>query len=54
MDPKRWKQIDELLDAAFELEPDKREAFLDQACVGNEELSIQFFIAQLHQFHRFL
>ena len=31
MDPKRWKQIDELLDAAFELEPDKREAFLDQA-----------------------
>ncbi len=41
MDPKRWKQIDELLDAAFELKPDKREAFLDQACAGNEDLRKQ-------------
>jgi len=38
MDPQRWKQIDELLDAAFELEPGQRRAFLDQACAGDEAL----------------
>ena len=38
MNPERWKQIDELLDVALELEPDKRAAFLDDACAGNEIL----------------
>jgi len=55
MDPKRWKQIDELLDAAFELEPDKREAFLDQACAGNEDLrkQIEALLAADERAHSF-
>ena len=56
MDPKRWKQIDELLDAAFDLEPDKRKAFLDQACVGNEELKkeIEALLAADERAHSFV
>ncbi len=38
MNPERYKHIDELLDVALELEPDKRAAFLDEACSGNEVL----------------
>lgn len=38
MKPERWKQVDALFDAALELEPDKRAAFLDQACAGDEAL----------------
>ncbi len=38
MDPERWKHIDELLDAALELEPDKRSTFLEEACAGDEAL----------------
>ncbi len=34
----RWKQIDELLDAALELSPADRPAFLDKACTGDAEL----------------
>src|SRR5262245_16360145 len=34
----RWKKIDELLDVVLELEPDKRSAFLEQACAGDEDL----------------
>ncbi len=38
MTPERWKQISGVLDPVFELEPDKRPAFLDSACSGDEEL----------------
>lgn len=38
MNPERWKQIDELFDAALELHPNKRSAFLDEACAGDEVL----------------
>ena len=38
MKPERWNQIDQVLDAALELPPDKRAVFLDQACIGDEEL----------------
>lgn len=38
MKPERWKQIDGLFDEALELESDKRAAFLEQACAGDEEL----------------
>src|SRR6266404_7533657 len=38
MKPERWKQVDQLLDTALELPPEKRAAFLDQACAGDEEL----------------
>ena len=32
------EHIDEILDVALELEPDKRAAFLDQACAGDQAL----------------
>ena len=38
MRPERWKQIDDLLEAAFEQPPEKRSAFLGMACAGDEAL----------------
>lgn len=38
MTPNRYKQINELLDAVLKLEPNQRQAFLDQACAGDEAL----------------
>lgn len=38
MDASRWKQIDDLLDAALDLAPEKRLTFLDQVCAGDEAL----------------
>src|SRR5262249_50937530 len=38
MKPERWKQVDELLEAALERPEPERAAFLDQACAGDEEL----------------
>ncbi|MGH9801446.1 MAG: WD40 repeat domain-containing serine/threonine protein kinase, partial [Blastocatellia bacterium] len=38
MNDERWQQIDEILQAAFDLEPHERPAFLDEACAGDDEL----------------
>jgi serine/threonine protein kinase/WD40 repeat protein len=38
MDPQRWKQINKLLDAVIDLDPDKRLALLDHACAGDDRL----------------
>jgi eukaryotic-like serine/threonine-protein kinase len=38
MDLERWKQVDSLLQSALEHQPEEREAFLRQACVGDEAL----------------
>ena len=38
MDSERWKQVDSLLQSALERPPDEREAFLRQACAGDEAL----------------
>lgn len=38
MTPERWKQISAVLDEVFDLEPDRRFAFLNRACSGDEEL----------------
>src|SRR5262245_39784888 len=38
MKPERWKQVDELLEAALECPATERAAFLDRACEGDEEL----------------
>jgi len=38
MTPERWQQIDKLLESALEQEPDRRAAFLEQVCAGDEEL----------------
>ena len=36
MDLERWQQIDKLLKAALELPPAERDAFLEQACMGDQ------------------
>ena len=38
MPPERWKQIDELLEAALKHPESERASFLDRACAGDEEL----------------
>jgi len=38
MDPNRWKQIDNLLQAALERPPAQRAEFLRQACAGDQAL----------------
>ncbi|MGO9240584.1 MAG: protein kinase domain-containing protein [Bryobacteraceae bacterium] len=38
MDPERWKQVDSLLQAVLERRPGERDAFLSQACAGDEAL----------------
>jgi tetratricopeptide (TPR) repeat protein/predicted Ser/Thr protein kinase len=38
MDSDRWKQVDSLLLAVLERPPDERDAFLRQACAGDEAL----------------
>ncbi|MGH9844514.1 MAG: serine/threonine-protein kinase [Blastocatellia bacterium] len=38
MKPERWKQIEQIYDAALERDTSRRAAFLDQACEGDEEL----------------
>jgi serine/threonine protein kinase/Tol biopolymer transport system component len=38
MTPNRWQQVDKLLEQALEQEPDRRAAFLDEACNGDAAL----------------
>jgi hypothetical protein len=38
LSPERWKQVEELVYAALDCEPDRRSAFLEEACGGDEEL----------------
>ena len=38
MTPERWRQVTEVFDAALEVEPDQRAAFIDEACRGDLEL----------------
>lgn len=38
MTPARWQRIEEVLQAALDREPHARAAFIDAACVGDEEL----------------
>jgi Tol biopolymer transport system component len=38
MKPERWAQIDRLMDEALALAPAEREAFLNEACAGDDEL----------------
>src|SRR5262245_27260448 len=38
MKPERWRQIDQLLEAALERQPEERAAFLAVACAGDESL----------------
>src|SRR5689334_19586257 len=38
MTPERWQRVDEIFQAALELKPEERSAFIENACSGNEEL----------------
>ena len=38
MDSDQWKQLDKLLHAVLERPPQERDAFLRQACAGDERL----------------
>ena len=56
MKPERWQQIDKILEAALEQEESQREAFLDQACVGDEALrsKVKALLAEHKQSENFL
>src|SRR5262245_32589160 len=41
MNPERWRQIDQLLDAAMERRPEERAAFLAVACADDESLRLE-------------
>jgi eukaryotic-like serine/threonine-protein kinase len=38
MEPNRWRQVDNLLQAVLERAPEERESFLHQSCEGDDEL----------------
>ena len=38
MEPERWRKIDELFHAALDCEPERRSAFLDASCSGDNLL----------------
>ncbi|HJZ13439.1 MAG TPA: serine/threonine-protein kinase, partial [Acidobacteriota bacterium] len=38
MNPEHWKELDRLLDAAFDLPAEERAAFLDEACGADDDL----------------
>src|SRR5271154_1865492 len=38
MDPKRWKQVDDVLQSALDRAPEEGEVFLREACGGDEAL----------------
>jgi serine/threonine protein kinase len=38
MEPNRWKQVDNLLQAVLERAPEERDSFLRQSCEGDDEL----------------
>jgi eukaryotic-like serine/threonine-protein kinase len=48
MNPKRWQQIKQLYNSALEIDQDRREAFLQKACTGDESLrkEIERLLAQ--------
>jgi serine/threonine protein kinase/Tfp pilus assembly protein PilF len=56
MDPDRWKQVDNLLQAVLERPPEERDAFLHRACAGDRELEheIQSLLSSEQQVSSFL
>ena len=48
MNPERWRQIKQLYTSALEIDQDRREAFLQKACTGDESLrkEIERLLAQ--------
>jgi len=50
MEIERWKLVDDMLQSALELAPERREEFLAQACAGDPALADE--IASLLTSHR--
>src|SRR5262245_34408037 len=50
MTPERWQQADEVLQAALDLEPEAREAYIAEVCAGDGELRQE--VETLLQFHQ--
>lgn len=38
MNPDRWRKIEQIYNAALELQPDRRDAYLAEACAGDDSL----------------
>ena len=49
MDSERWRRIEDLYEAAVALEPDRRAAFLDESCSGEESLRREVESLLLHE-----
>jgi serine/threonine protein kinase len=56
MTPERWKQIEKLYHAVLQREAARRDAFLDEACVGDEVLrrEVESLLAQQKSAERFI
>src|SRR5437870_13778896 len=56
MKAERWKQINDLFQSATECPPEKRAAFLDQACHGDEGLcrEVESLIASYERAENFI
>jgi len=52
--PERWQQVDKLLEAALEQEESQREAFLKEACRGDEALRQEVESLLEHQSEHFM
>jgi eukaryotic-like serine/threonine-protein kinase len=56
MTPERWQKIEQVCNAALEREPSQREAFLAQACRGDDDLrrEVESLLAQEKSAERYL
>ena len=56
MDSERWKQVDDLLQSVMDRAPEERDAFLRQACAGDETLEreVRSLLTSEEQAGRFL
>src|SRR5258706_13625616 len=56
MTPDRYLKIDQLVDAALEVDPDARDSYLDKACGGDGELrrEVQSLLDAYHKAERFI
>ncbi len=56
MNPDRWQQIKDLYNSALELEPERRQAFLFDACAGDRDLrgEVERLLARRPEAERFI
>jgi len=56
MTPERWRQIEQVIQQALDLQPDERDAFLQNTCTGNDDLRLEVnsFLAMQRSAHHFL